>query len=184
MARGFYLQEPDDMVKLATELVLELKKHHKGETFSVRLLGVRCSNFQREDERADDANQMNMDQFLCSPRKEGTKRAASTTILGHASTTDKSSQRQLPAPMKSAQHATIVQTTAHYTAQQEASENPACPMCGQVIREQDNDAVNRHIDTCLNSSAVRQAIQEESLAATRDRVKKRRLTDFFFQRTP
>lgn len=180
MAHGFYLQEPDDMVKVATELVLELKKQHKGGTFSVRLLGVRCSNFQGEDERADAANQMNMDQFLCSPRKEGTKRATSPTSRGHATTTsEKWSQRPLlPATIESAHDATVVPTTFHDMAQQEASEKQSCPMCGQVIREHDNDAVNRHIDSCLNSSAVRQAIHEESLAAS-DRTKKRRLTDFF-----
>jgi DNA polymerase kappa len=172
MARGVYLQQSEELVKLATELALELKKQHKG-TFSVRLLGVRCSNFQGDEERADCVNQMNMDQFLCSPRKDGTKRAASPISQSRASADNSTSQRHLSASVQSTQHAAVHDRT------QEASEKQSCPMCGQVIRKQDNDAVNRHVDSCLNSAMVRQVIQEESLAASSERSKKRRLTDFF-----
>jgi DNA polymerase kappa len=173
VSRGVYLQQPKELVKLATELVLELKKQHSG-VFSVRLLGVRCSNFQGDEERADDANQMNMDQFLCSPRKEGTKRAASPIPQSRASADKSKSQRQLPVSMQSTQRVATMPTAVHDTA----TVTQSCPLCGQVIRDEDNDAVNRHIDSCLNSAMVRQAIQEESLAAS-ERSKKRRLTDFF-----
>jgi DNA polymerase kappa len=172
--RGVHLQQSDELVKLATELVLELKKQHKG-TFSVRLLGVRCSNFQGDDERAEDVHQMNMDQFLCSPRKEGTKRSASPIPQPRAPAYDDKSttrQRQLPVSVPSTHRAAV------HDRAQGALEKQSCPMCGQVIREQDNDAINRHVDSCLNSAMVRQAIQEESLAAS-ERSKKRRLTDFF-----
>ena len=190
MNRGVYLQDGDELVKLAAELVLELKRQHKG-SFSVRLLGVRCSNFQGEEER--DVNQMNIEQFLCKDYK----RAASPTRTsrGGVSPTPTNKRKRLsPLPF-----AFTVNTPPPVTAplplspskQQENSSSEQqqhCPLCHQAIprANQDNDAVNRHIDACLNSGMVRQAVQEESIAAaTKQRgvsttaSKKQRLETFF-----
>lgn len=182
MARGVYLQEPDEMVKLAAELVMELKRQHKGSSFSVRLLGVRCSNFQGEDER--DSNQTNIELFLSKDKK----RAASPTPLSRGvGVMNASNKRASPSLPTSSPAVGEPSNEPPAAAEPESSTLiQHCPLCGQAIREgNDNDAVNRHIDSCLNSTVVRQAIQEESMAASarqeqeRSSNKKQRLTDFF-----
>lgn len=195
MNRGVYLQDGDELVRVAAELVLELKRQHKGPTFSVRLLGVRCSNFQGEEER--DANQMNIERFLCKDYK----RAASPTRASRAVSPTLTSKRKRPSSLPFAfpvdtttcanaplplLRATL-QETSSTEQQQEQQKQQHCPLCHQVIprANQDNDAVNRHIDACLNSGMVRQAVQEESIAAaTKQRDvsttnKKQRLESFF-----
>jgi hypothetical protein len=61
-----------------------------------------------------------------------------------------------------------------------------CPLCHQPILAHDNDALNRHIDSCLSASTVRQAVRESSflspghnLNSTKESSKKRRLVDFW-----
>ena len=54
-----------------------------------------------------------------------------------------------------------------------------CPLCNQPISCSDNDALNRHIDTCLNASTVRQAVREATTATMSVSNKKRRLSDFW-----
>lgn len=60
-----------------------------------------------------------------------------------------------------------------------------CPLCHQPISAHDNDALNRHIDSCLSASTVRQAVRESSFLAprevnsTKESSKKRRLVDFW-----
>ena len=53
-----------------------------------------------------------------------------------------------------------------------------CPLCNLKFPVCENDALNRHIDTCLNKTTVRQAVRE----ASRDEPagkKRRQLTDFW-----
>ena len=178
MPRGIYIQAPDEMVKLATELVLELKKQHKGSTFSVRLLGIRCSNFQGDEERAD-VNQMNIEQFLCHEKKRASPVSALSSTLKkkNTQTTPESRSTSKPAQIANEMLPVMAATARHAVAEPD-QESVQCPMCGQPIRETDNDAINRHVDSCLNSTMVRQAIKEES-AAAQQRTKKQRLTDFF-----
>jgi DNA polymerase kappa len=67
LPRGNYLQGADDMVALATDMLREIRKEFKGgggqDKFNVRLLGIRCSNFQDDDDRSG-SNQMNIEKFL------------------------------------------------------------------------------------------------------------------------
>jgi hypothetical protein len=53
------------MVTVATDMLREIRKEFKGGggQFNVRLLGIRCSNFQGDEERTD-ASQMNIEKFL------------------------------------------------------------------------------------------------------------------------
>lgn len=204
MNRGVYLQDAEEMVKLAAELVMELKRLHKGSTFSVRLLGVRCSNFQGEEERAADENQMNIDQFLCKDRKRAASPTPASRDGGEANQASKkrspfrmmTTATRVPTANSPLNATTTVQSPppAAATLQDEEPSKVAeqqhqyCPLCSQAIprANQDNDAVNRHVDACLNSSMLRQVIQEESVAAserasttTKKKKKKQRLTDFF-----
>jgi transcription elongation factor Elf1 len=60
-----------------------------------------------------------------------------------------------------------------------------CPICGtsiQSISSNDNNAINAHIDACLNAKTVKQLAQEETLYADLKGgkpKKKRSLADFF-----
>jgi DNA polymerase kappa len=67
LPRGKFLQGADDMVTVATDILREIRKEFKGGDgggqFNVRLLGIRCSNFQGDEERTD-ASQMNIEKFL------------------------------------------------------------------------------------------------------------------------
>jgi DNA polymerase kappa len=65
LPRGRYLQGADEMVVMATDMLREIRKEFKGGDgqFNVRLLGIRCSNFQGDEERTD-ASQMNIEKFL------------------------------------------------------------------------------------------------------------------------
>lgn len=79
MPRGIFLQSAQDLVKIATELLHEIRQkqyQHNSKAnaggastvFSVRLLGIRCSNFHGDDDDAAAAQQrqqMTMDQFFC-----------------------------------------------------------------------------------------------------------------------
>jgi hypothetical protein len=57
-------------------------------------------------------------------------------------------------------------------------EEVQCPLCNRKIEATDNGALNRHIDSCLSASAIRQAVREES-AVPQEKKKKQRLTDFW-----
>jgi DNA polymerase kappa len=57
-----------------------------------------------------------------------------------------------------------------------------CPLCRYQILATDNEALNRHIDTCLNASTVRQAVKEASqqpMATMQQPKKRQRLADFW-----
>eukprot|EP00550_Attheya_septentrionalis_P006807 CAMPEP_0198295986 /NCGR_PEP_ID=MMETSP1449-20131203/30383_1 /TAXON_ID=420275 /ORGANISM="Attheya septentrionalis, Strain CCMP2084" /LENGTH=217 /DNA_ID=CAMNT_0043996441 /DNA_START=184 /DNA_END=834 /DNA_ORIENTATION=+ len=88
MPRGIVLQNADQMIVEMTEMLLNVKRQHKG-TFSVRLLGVRCSNFQGDEERSQDSGQMDISKFIstCSPIR------ASHNSLVHSTGTTKMTSR-------------------------------------------------------------------------------------------
>jgi hypothetical protein len=57
---------------------------------------------------------------------------------------------------------------SHETTQEDeaVTEYTQCPICQNALFSvSDNDALNRHVDACLNGSMVRRAAKEESLTA-------------------
>jgi DNA polymerase kappa len=166
--KGMYLQKPEDLAKLASEMLHDLKKEHKGTSFSVRLLGVRCSNFQGEEQRLD-STQTSIQKFLTT-NNESNEKSLSNNVSS-ANTPPCPAPRRVP-PKKETPRMDSIQPPSPHMIQ------VCCPMCQQPIEGgNDNVVLNRHIDSCLNSSTVRAAVKEESVAARQS--KKPRLTDFF-----
>jgi DNA polymerase kappa len=129
--------------------------------FSVRLLGVRCSNFQLHKE-----TQFSLDRYR---RKN--------VINPYAS------------PKRDAANSTIPLVSTSSQKEEATSVSPNilghdlinCPICSQPFHPFSNDALNAHIDSCLNASTVRDLCREETVCANERarKGKKRTLNDFF-----
>ena len=226
LPRGVFVQSADDLFEVAAELMLEIRQkemtsNSKGKSvaralFSVRLLGIRCSNLVGDGERRCAAsNQRKIDRFFQNPPP--TKKSeddASATVLSkeayqHAQTnaTTKVAAKDVINPyspkrpadkaalptrddaataMKDGHDTSPTTTTTTNAVTSTASPPPAqsmeCPVCGVQVSVDDNDALNSHLDACLNGTIVRQAIREESAradAGLQRRKPSRSLTDFF-----
>jgi len=158
--KGAYLQKPDDLVKVATEMLNDLRKQHKAATFSVRLLGLRCSSF-REVQRQD-SKQLQIQKYFkaCDEIK--------TPLINACKVIDQTNDvRQRIESEKRRMSNPRPPPTNQF----------CCPMCNRSIEGCDNMMLNMHIDSCLNSSIIREAVKEECFVA--QQRKKPRLTDFF-----
>ena len=168
---------PQDLVDIAVNLLKEAKrdryKMNKGR-FTVRLLGVRCSNFQLHKE-----TQFSLDKFrqkasqpppilnpYASPKREVV--AANSNEVVAANSTNCLAKISHP--------------------KEEAKDAPprnlgktSCPMCNRIFPSDQNHALNAHIDSCLNASTVRELCKEETVSADERAKKKqkRTLNDFF-----
>lgn len=60
---GVFIQDGKDLVGLASELLRSIRKDFESSVFSVRLLGIRCSNFRTKDEPLS-AQKMDISKFL------------------------------------------------------------------------------------------------------------------------
>jgi DNA polymerase kappa len=149
LARGVYLQCADDLVRISSELLREVRQHFQGTVFSVRLLGVRCSNFQVEQERLGN-DQMNIVRYFSGQTDQN------KTLSGNV---DRKLQN-------------VVNETPY--TDQKGMETVQCPLCGKRFKEDDNLGLNSHVDTCLSGSVIREATR-----AKPQPKKKLRLTDFF-----
>ncbi|KAL7450090.1 hypothetical protein ACHAWC_002073 [Mediolabrus comicus] len=151
-----------DLVDIAVTLLKEAKAKTDGKSgFSVRLLGVRCSNFQLEKE-----TQFSMDRYC--------QKATVPLPTGN--------------PYASPKRNAKVDSTKPLASIQEeaASETPpsnhvCCPMCNKSFLSDENDAINQHIDACLNASTVRELCREENVCADERAKKKKKkcINDFF-----
>lgn len=173
LPRGRYVQHPDDLIKNATELLQDVRRQFKGGVFSVRLLGIRCSSFQEEQERCESVH-MNIKQYLskgvhtannCATTASTAGRNQLQTGMGsscHAKG-DVDCRDQIKAPLKE--------------EEQSLARSVSCPICGKSFDTNDNVGLNIHIDLCLNGDIVEAAAKEETFLAKPR--KKMRLTDFF-----
>lgn len=149
-----------DLVDITVTLLKEAKAKTGKSGFSVRLLGVRCSNFQLEKE-----TQFSMDRYC--------QKTTAPLPTGN--------------PYASPKRNTKVDSTKPLASIQKeaASETPPsnhvyCPMCNKSFLADQNDAINQHIDACLNASTVRELCREENVCADeRAKKKKKRINDFF-----
>ena len=155
---------PQDLVNVAVNLLKEAKrdreKMNKGERFTVRLLGVRCSNFQLHKE-----TQFSLDRYrqktcqsppinnpYASPKREVVAAYTKTPPKGEAKNASTSNVGQI-----------------------------SCPMCDRTFPSDQNHALNTHIDSCLNAVTVRELCKEETVSADErgKKKQKRTLNDFF-----
>ena len=154
----------EDLVDVAVNLMKEAKRDRdkmaKGR-FSVRLLGVRCSNFQLHKE-----TQFSLERY-CQKTKSpiinpyaSPKRDSATKCLAKTSS-PKEGAKDAP-PRNIGQF--------------------SCPICKRSFQSDQNHALNAHIDSCLNASTVRELCKEETASADERAKKKQKhntLNDFF-----
>ena len=173
LPRGRYAQHPDDLIKNAVELMRDVRRQFKGGVFSVRLLGIRCSNFQEEQERCESVH-MNIKQYL----SEGVNMAASC-----ATTPSITARNLLQIGKGSVCHKNVgIDCRDHLESNLKEQDlllasNVSCPICGKLFDTNDNVGLNIHVDLCLNGEMVETAAREETQSAKPR--KKMRLTDFF-----
>jgi hypothetical protein len=146
----------------------------------VRLLGIRCSNFQGEQERSDTC-QMNIKQYFLNGN--GAKGPSSRSMIPLVC---EGKQQDIVFPLRTLTRGNTngcrkgphdVLLTNGIQAVPMSNDTVHCPMCGKSFDANNNAGLNMHVDDCLNRSAVQAAAREETLLA--QPRKKQRLTDFF-----
>jgi DNA polymerase kappa len=183
LGRGEYIQNPDRLVTMTNQLFSQIRSQHNKENrnnctsrFSVRLLGVRCSNLIDETSFECATKQSTMDKFLsasshkinpdktnrvssipCNHRQEPNDLLQRDT--GVASTNDQAVESS-PTKEDSGQH------------------HVQCPLCHRSFPVEDNLGLNAHIDGCLNGSIIRETIKEED-SHNEGGSKRKKLTDFW-----
>lgn len=144
MTVGVLLQAPEDLVREAAELLREIRAEFKGQQFSVRLLGVRCSNF------AKPSPVETIDRFLTETeplRSRSTSPVPKAKVQGPLQV---NIDRFLHDKDKIVAKPRRVSTSPGTGGSESATNAPICPICGQTLLAANNATLNRHIDACLN----------------------------------
>jgi DNA polymerase kappa len=184
LPKGAGVQESSDLVDVAASLLSGIRRDLKGSQFSVRLIGIRCSNFCS---RNPDQNMASFEPSVGSPKRP---RAPLVTLDRFLAIKRKSlfgvrSQGELPfdspPAVADSTHAgdEVVQicndpissrvSTNMTDGLPPPKESPSihvdssvqlvsCPICGCTFSEDRNLALNQHIDVCLNEVAVRDVL--------------------------
>jgi len=254
MPKGVYLHTAQDMIPVLAQMLADLKgTYHKGgasgdgKIFSLRLLGIRCSNFRGKEDKLDASRQPRIMSFLTPAKGQSKEVDVKSVVLTTPADEDEDKDenvinsaegideieegdenlrtgddtgkkkcalqmqdkiKHIPPDSDEAEvhHSDLSDTRvrAHgeissmhggsdvplSSIMQEKEEEkvdvqqiiPRCPICLIALSSQgDNDSINRHIDSCLNSGTVREIAHQESVIAAQGRLRKktRSLTDFF-----
>jgi DNA polymerase kappa len=210
LKRGVYIQTHHELIAVAASMMAQIRSDHfatflkngKKNSFSCRLLGIRCSNLVEEDE-VSNSQKESIEKFLSKSPPAPTTTCTTSTTCGEPSetihtqsvVTGPPQRKILEFPTKEAssrsknQMVSCSPAVGVYEANDPPSktnimaqavspeEHVACPLCRRKFPLADNSALNQHIDSCLSGSTVRQAVRE-----CKDPSKKRqRLTDWWIQ---
>lgn len=130
LARGVFVREGKDLVSLASEILRALRNECQSPQFSVRLLGIRCSNFKTEGDLAT-----------------GTFRVED--YFRNASEKSQKAQRRLDSFFAESKN----DDDSHTANPASTRPKVVCPVCQQVsFAADDNLRLNRHMDQCLGKS--------------------------------
>lgn len=190
-----YVQSFDQLYEVAQELLVHLRQEilDQNQEFHCRLLGIRCSGLLRED---DYNPQKPMDKFIFPKQNPATSAISplSPTILKENDKTPfYKIQEKLPltptsnspcvaatlTKVDTASPTSAIETTKQNNQEDlepidiKAEERNICPLC-QIEIVGNNLIFNRHIDTCLNASTVRQMVQ-----SSRQKGQRTKLIDFW-----
>jgi len=161
--RGVFLQSSQDLAAHATSILDEIRRDFGKEQFSLRLLGIRCTNFKD----AQDGEETSIVKYLTKPRSATAAAAAQSQPSKNSPPSEKKyvdlTEESVPDPIETAG---IV----------------SCPVCQRKFPADENDALNVHIDACLSGGLIRETVHEESLRHEQSKVaggKRRRITDFW-----
>lgn len=175
--RDVYIHAPEELFAVARELLLQVKAEiSTKQEFCCRLLGIRCSSLLHASSLAQ---QKPMDKFLTKPN--------ATKILEMEGSNWENDVNQ--GRMEQPSTATVAKRDGGLLVHEGAVENRSkendfsgernlCPLCNLEIVG-DNETLNRHVDTCLNSSAVRHLVKEVASMPPANKKTSHRLTDFW-----
>ncbi|CAJ1901491.1 unnamed protein product [Cylindrotheca closterium] len=148
-----------------------------------RLLGIRCYSLEHQDALPQ---QKPMDKFLT---RTDMASAFSSVKQGHIQDdpegNDEREATQMPRNDK--HNGKSGDAPSPENPMKVTQESYTCPLCNSVIVG-DNDVLNRHIDTCLNASTVRQVVREVTQSTQEETMttdpkkkasQKQKLTDFW-----
>lgn len=152
LARGVFVQGGDDLVALASGILRGIRNDFTGLQFSVRLLGIRCTNFKTDEDIATGTFNI-QEYFRGTPERKSATAQRKLDYFFSESKTDEGTE-------------TTTRPNSSSEANAESLETVQCPICQQAsFRANDNVRLNRHIDECLG--------------ATTKPKKKRKLSDFW-----
>jgi DNA polymerase kappa len=179
--RNEYIHAPEELLAVARELLVNLKAEiSQKQEFCCRLLGIRCSSLLHEDSLVQ---QKPMDKFLTKKSKVETIPKVTGTKLDVANDDDDAKQDPTT-PTSTAKNTRLdnkvgVDCTSNTNdCGGDRRERNLCPLCNMEIIG-DNETLNRHVDTCLNASTVRQVVKEVSSLPPAKKKNRQRLTDFW-----
>lgn len=181
-------------------MVEESNGHKRRWRFSCRLLGIRCSNLVH-DQEVTNAQQETIDKFLKASAPLDTLYTSSASSLSLPTTKAQSAttpskaiiqpQNDIKWPMRTRTGPMVEQDIILTNKEKEGTVAPVvetvrteqvqCPICHCcTFLATDNDALNQHIDTCLNGSTVRKVVREDCTSLQYlSKNKRQRLTDFW-----
>lgn len=204
MSYGVLLQGGDEIVAQALELLRDVRSEHtagqkktKQQPFSVRLLGIRCSNLTKNRPTTPP-----LDQFLV--KKTARSLTNTRSPVAADSSTNVSPTRSIPShravppsaagTKKPIHPAFTTLTTDGRTKRSRSSssahtadtaiesmamaESVACPLCGKSFPISANAALNQHVDQCLSGDST--TIRRSSRDCQRRQDKRTKLiTDYY-----
>jgi DNA polymerase kappa len=191
MPHGVYLHDYDEIFKHAHNLLCQIKGSFKGPEFSIRLLGIRCSGLLTEDDKKS-FKETTLEYFLDkSPRSQATvRRACSPLKESNELRSTKQTSLELVLPAAGKQPSSIQSPSAQdnemLADKMDATGHVYCPLCQKMFSATANAKLNRHIDACLNSASIREAVRETEVNLKSPPTKhttKRSSLDYFLQDT-
>jgi hypothetical protein len=194
-------QSCQGLVDIVINLLKEAKREHEhggaakktkiataapktGSPFSVRLLGVRCSNFQPHEDTQQSLHRYGAARNQDCAAKPQALRDNNNSPVKNPYISPKSTKiRRDNVETKRPLDELIYTSKQGQAAGTDiVKEQLQCPLCriGFPNNEDGNALLNAHIDECLNATTVKQLANEETACADgRKKCKKCRLTDFF-----
>jgi DNA polymerase kappa len=178
MPTGCYMQTTEELMKLASSLLYEWKTSGKYSSTSIRLLGIRCSNFCREADKL--ASPHRSIQYYMQ-KKQPSKVEDTSTAEESISTISTSSNTSIEENQQKILRCDESPDKKHESFT--ATKSLSCPVCGiQFLPSSSNESINNHIDDCLNRPLLEDtssvAIMQHQNYST-CKKKRQRLEDFF-----
>lgn len=196
----FFSNSTASMIHIALDLLNDarrVKKECRSE-FNCRLLGVRFSNLERIKEPATASSretfqQLKLESFMphttnsitVRPQHLLERQSGITVQTDTEKFYDTADSHLCVEHRREMKESHAHSNTDFFTAQKGVSSGEkdslcCCPVCNKALSSLKNEEVNRHLDLCLNSMAVRQLLQEKSGEKESINLSRKRLvTDFF-----
>jgi hypothetical protein len=176
---------------MTNQLFSQIRSQHNKENtnnctsrFSVRLLGVRCSNLIDETSFECATKQSTMDKFLSAsshkidPDKTKSNEAGSQNRVGSIPCNHRQEANDL-LQSDTGVASTNDQAVGSFPTKEDSGQHHVrCPLCHRSFPIEDNLGLNAHIDGCLNGSIIRETIKEED-SHNEGGSKRKKLTDFW-----